>query len=462
MTPLYDNHFGDNGAWTSNLPATEVAALRRYSGKTLRELKNLAGSNLIVIGEGAGSDDEDSISYFSIGDEIGDDGETGGVTRLRLDTGNLMGVLNLRDRSSTVRVAIHSRFDEGNEKQPFLNYLLSRVYDINYLDLVQAGNQSFMEILLAIRFVQRIAEAREVGLYRQYKEFRCNDLNFKGRLDLSRHIRENMPVGGRIAYVKREITFDTPLNHLFRFVVALIEKRWPMLLARNIEAKRMISELKVNTPSWSSMSLVRTLQERECRESVRHPFFAQYYEELRVLARMLLCGDGLNVFEADESEVSGVIFDGAWLWESYLATVLEPLGYTHAICGTDVGRRPIFSEGHIPNDWGRAQTCFYPDFYSSTRGVVLDAKYKRGMTCREDIMQLLAYALNTGAGKVGLIYPPNESSAVCSGVVHQKMSDALLLWESFTFGGLPSGQVDLTVVQRHMEEQERKLFELYR
>lgn len=462
MTPLYDNHFGDNGAWASNLPATEVAALRRYSGKTLRELKNLAGSNLIVIGEGAGSDDEDSISYFSIGDEIGDDGETGGVTRLRLDTGNLMGVLNLRDRSSTVRVAIHSRFDEGNEKQPFLNYLLSRVYDINYLDLVQAGNQSIMEILLAIRFVQRIAEAREVGLYRQYKEFRCNDLNFKGRLDLSRHIRENMPVGGRIAYVKREITFDTPLNHLFRFVVALIEKRWPMLLERNIEAKRMIGELKVNTPSWSSMSLVKTLQDRECRESVRHPFFAQYYEELRVLARMLLCGDGLNVFEADESEVSGVIFDGAWLWESYLATVLEPLGYTHAICGTDVGRRPIFSEGHIPNDWGRAQTCFYPDFYSSTRGVVLDAKYKRGMTCREDIMQLLAYALNTGAGKVGLIYPPNESSAVCSGVVHQKMSDALLLWESFTFGGLPSGQIDLTVVQRHMEEQERKLFELYR
>ena len=460
MTPLYDNHFGDNGAWASNLPATEVAALRRYSGKTLRELKNLAGSNLIVIGEGAGSDDEDSISYFSIGDEIVDDGETGGVTQLRLDTGNLMGVLNLRDRSSTVRVAIHSRFDEGNEKQPFLNYLLSRVYDINYLDLVQAGNQSIMEILLAIRFVQRIAEAREVGLYRQYKEFRCNDLNFKGRLDLSRHIRENMPVGGRIAYVKREITFDTPLNHLFRFVVALIEKRWPMLLERNIEAKRMISELKVNTPSWSSMSLVKTLQERECRESVRHPFFAQYYEELRVLARMLLCGDGLNVFEADESEVSGVIFDGAWLWESYLATVLEPLGYTHAICGTDVGRLSIFKE--VPNDWGRAQTCFYPDFYNSTRGVVLDAKYKRGMTCREDIMQLLAYALNTGAGKVGLIYPPNESSAVCSGVVHQKISDALLLWESFTFGGLPSGQIDLTVVQRHMEEQERKLFELYR
>lgn len=460
MTPLYDNHFGDNGAWASNLPATEVAALRRYSGKTLRELKNLAGSNLIVIGEGAGSDGEDSISYFSIGDEIEEDGETGGVTRLRLDTGNLMGVLNLRDRSSTVRVAIHSRFDEGNEKQPFLNYLLSRVYDINYLDLVQAGNQSFMEILLAIRFVQRIAEAREVGLYRQYKEFRCNDLNFKGRLNLSRHIRENMPIGGRIAYVKREITFDTPLNHLFRFVVALIEKRWPMLLERNIEAKRMISELKVNSPSWSSMSLVKTLQERECRESVRHPFFAQYYEELRVLARMLLCGDGLNVFEADESEVSGVIFDGAWLWESYLATVLEPLGYTHAICGTDVGRLSIFKE--VPNDWGRAQTCFYPDFYNSTRGVVLDAKYKRGMTCREDIMQLLAYALNTGAGKVGLIYPPNESSAVCSGVVHQKMRDALLLWESFTFGGLPSGQVDLTVVQRHMEEQERKLFELYR
>lgn len=457
MKTLYDNHFGDNGDWVSELSNTEVAALRRYSGKTLRELKNLAGSNLIVIGEGAGSDDEDSISYFSIGAEKEEDGETSVVKQLRLDTGNLMGVLNLRDRSSTVRVAIHSRFDEGNKKQPFLNYLLSRVYDINYLDLVQADNQSFMEILLAIRFVQRIAEAREVGLYRQYKEFRCNDLNFKGRLDLSRHIRENMPVGGRIAYVKREITFDTPLNHLFRFVVALIEKRWPMLLERNIEAKRMISELKVNSPSWSSMSLVKTLQERECRESVRHPFFAQYYEELRVLARMLLCEDGLNVFEADESEVSGVIFDGAWLWESYLATVLEPLGYTHAICGTDVGRLSIFEE--VPNDWGRAQTCFYPDFYNSTRGVVLDAKYKRGMTCREDIMQLLAYALNTGAGKVGLIYPPNESSAVCSGVVHQNMRDAELLWESFTFGGLPFDRDDLTKVQLCMETQEQVLRE---
>ena len=91
-------------------------------------------------------------------------------------------------------------------------------------------------------------------------------------------------------------------------------------------------------------------------------------------------------YSQSEHKVYGILFDGAWLWEEYLATLLVSKGFTHAVKEEKNGIK-FFEDG------SGAQQRF-PDFYSLDRRSVIDAKYKNidsGMGQREDQFQLIAY-----------------------------------------------------------------------
>lgn len=398
---LLDNRFGDNGQLLEKLPNPKLSneqkyLLREFSGKTLKELREEG----VVVFPDSGST-SDKLPFFTIaGDK-------------RIDTGNLMGVLRLRGSDAEVKIQIHSRFDEGN-KQFFLNHLLSKVFDLNFAESVSSGESDVMDILLAHGFLQGLARAGEaVGAYKQYRKFYCNDLNFKGHLDLDRHIKRNCPLWDKIAYIKREITFDNPLNHLLLSALKKIESRWPGLIDCHDNCREIIHFLKQNTPTWLASDVRGILSHRDCRETLKHPLFAELYEPLRKLARLLLEEESANVFEDEEEQgVSGVIFDGAWLWEEYLARILTPLGFIHALRSSkEAGTEGI----HVfRNERGNNVRPFYPDFRKPQEAgelqkssIVLDAKYKRGNgDNREDVHQVLCYMYLTGAEIGGLIYPP--------------------------------------------------------
>ena len=400
MISLCDNRFGANGVPLPELSDGQKALLRQFDGMTLKELRE-AG---VVVFPNSGST-SDKLPFFTIaGDK-------------RIDTGNLMGVLRLRGNDTELKIQIHSRFD--GDKQFFLHHLLSKVFDLNVTESVSSGKSDVTDILLAHGFLQGLARAGiAVGAYKQYRKFYCNDLNFKGRLDLDRHIKRNCPLWDKIAYIKREITFDNPLNHLLLSALKKIESRWPGLIDCHDNCREMIHFLKQNTPTWLASDMRGILSHRDCRETLRHPLFAEFYEPLRKLARLLLEEESANVFENEEEQgVSGVIFDGAWLWEEYLATILKPLGFIHALRSSkEAGTEGI----HVfRNEKGNSVRPLYPDFRKPQEAgelqkssIVLDAKYKRGNgDNREDVHQVLCYMYLTGAKIGGLIYPPKIDSS---------------------------------------------------
>lgn len=450
---LVDNQFGDN-APSFSLSRDQIGLLQNWSGASLGKIKERAFGRVVVLG--SGGEQGDDLSLFNLS-RIDEQTDLDGRQTVRIETGNLMGVLNLSDERTgeTLRIEVGSRFDKGRTGQPFLCYLLSRVFDVNYLDMVDAGEMTYLEVLLAIRFVSLLGETKNVGLYRNYRSFKCNDLKPRGKIDFARHLRENVPLGVGLAYEKREISYDLPLNHLLRLAARKIERKWPMLFMRNRHAQMVLSDIKCNTTSYGLENQQTLLANKECRVPIRHPYFAPYYEELRILARMILLGDGADIYDDGENEVSGVLFDGAWLWEEYLATVLTPLGFCHAVCGTNIGRREIFANwtngsadiGHI-----------YPDFYrSSGQGHVLDAKYKQSSAKREDILQALAYVLNTGAKRVGLIYPPSDGDPLCAYVCQQMDASRVVEWKSFAYKSLPSDYLSYDVIIKFMAEEENRL-----
>lgn len=426
---LVDNRFGNDAACLSpDVSEEQISLLKEYSGKEVSDILSAQNSHVRILGDSAGmTEDEHSLPLYS----LRENGES-----MCIDTGNIMGVLRLRDpkMETSITVEVTSRFDSA-DKQYFLDYLLSRVMQVSFADLVEAGTNGLWDVLLAMQFARCLAQAREIGLYKEYRRFECNDLDFRGRLDLARHIRLNVPLGGRLAYTKREQTHDVPLNHLFRAAAEKVYRKWPGLLTCDKAANEMLQLLRQNTQPWSSSHISETLRERAVRETVRHPFFVAHYEQLRQLSLMLLEDGGFSVYDGGDAEVSGVLFSGAWLWEEYLAKILEPIGYVHAICGTDTGKRRLFSS--LPGDFGSEyRGSVFPDFYrKSDGGSVLDAKYKSAKAKREDVLQVLAYALNTGASRVGLLFPPTEggrdftSGDVCHGFGSQRR----IVWQSFGY-----------------------------
>lgn len=328
-----------------------------------------------------------------------------------LATGNLMGVLRFRNpkTGSSVQIEVLSRFDQ-DENSFFLNYLLSRVFDFAQgVEAVSAWRSSLLDILLDIVFVRRLGEAAKAGLLRHYREFRNNDWNFKGSLDLARHIRENVPLMHGIAYRKREIDLDVPVNRMILMAALTVNRRHPSLFERDGDAADALRQLRMGVTEARDVRNV--LAHRDCREPVRHPFFREIWEPLRRIARMILEDEQWTLFHegAEDEEVSGVVFDGSWLWEEYIATILTP-EFRHCIRGGDKTQKGLkLLEG--------GPVRFYPDFYLKTdeasKRVVLDAKYKRFNPSgeRSDVHQVLCYLLLTGAKLGGLVFPPVDRRA---------------------------------------------------
>ena len=413
---LRDNRFGDNGlrffrqeegtfvSDSSNSEglggqtATEEEhkILRKFGELTLGELMTSAGGAVVdLAGSHLDDPERQKLHFFEYHQKEKE------KERFRLDTGNLMGVLRFREENGTsVQVEVLSRFDKGSNNF-FLNYLLSKAFDVGLgNDSVTATQPSVLDLLLDVLFVRRLGEAAKNGLLRQYRTYRNNDWNFKGRLDLPRHIRENFPLPHGIAYVKREIDLDVPVNRLLLLAALVVCKRRPDLFESNEDASDAFRELRTAIPDPGDVRSV--LSHRDCREPIRHPFYREIWEPLCQIARMILEEEKWQLFQESEDEVSGVVFDGSWLWEEYVATILVPAGFRHCIRGGD----RLYAFADPP------RRPFYPDFLlrptTDHGGVVLDTKYKRSNptgVC-SDVHQVLCYLLLSGAMFGGLVFPP--------------------------------------------------------
>ena len=107
------------------------------------------------------------------------------------------------------------------------------------------------------------------------------------------------------------------------------------------------------------------------------------------------------MYADNDNEICGLLFDGAWLWEEYVATLLTDKGFKHPNNKKREGGKCIFK-----NHKG----IRYPDFYNDN--FVLDAKYKRfedysdaAGVGRDDIHQLVTYMYMLQSKNSGFVFP---------------------------------------------------------
>ena len=421
MIRLRDNRFGKSALaferngdgfisrdpYNEGLDRQEIkdvrAVLEKFGALSLGELVDRSNGSLVdLFGKHLDDEGRKKLHFFEFRELKWAQSD---AKNFCLETGNLMGVLRFREGNASVQVEVLSRFDKGDDNF-FLNYLLSKAFNCALgAESVSAERSPLLELLLDIVFVRRLGEAAKAGLLRHYREFRNNDWNFKGSIDLARHIRENVPLMHGIAYRKREIDLDVPVNRMILLAALTVNRRHPGFFESNADAADALRELRMGVTETHDLRAV--LSHRDCREPVRHPFFREVWEPLRRIARMILEDERWTLFHegAEDEEVSGVVFDGSWLWEEYIATVLEPIRFRHCVRG---------ESGHFMAlrnlNTGRNVGPMIPDFVQQDSGgtiaAIADAKYKRSSLLRDDRLQMIAYAAVYEAKRVFLVYPP--------------------------------------------------------
>ena len=191
------------------------------------------------------------------------------------------------------------------------------------------------------------------------------------------------------------------------------------VLSQDDETRQAVQQIEMATNRTYSQHQRRGVLQENLRP-VHHPYYTQY-RNLQKLCLMILSHAAVQ-YENSLHSLYGILFDGAWLWEEYLAWIL---------CYPDLGTKTFC---HPENQAGRGglslfdnscsnleETAFskcyrriYPDFYRLNshdgdvqEGVVLDAKYKHleKSLVRDDLYQIISYMHTMKMSCGGFLYP---------------------------------------------------------
>ena len=370
-----------------------------------------------------------------------------------LRSGNVVGFFGING----VQVQIRSRFDSG-DNQYFFHYMLCRVFGINMLSWQTTTNNESIWDFLPFLFPYFLKRAMRQGLFRTYKTIYHNDDHVRGTIDVSRHIRSNIPFNGKIAYHTREYTANNYLISLVRHTIEVLRRDtgFGRILNNDIDTQNAVAKIVEVTPDYSRNDLLKVIAHN--LRPVRHPFYTEY-TALQKLCLQILRHEKIT-FGDDEKKINGIVFKAEWLWEEYLNTVLCDISFRHP--------RPAQNSTGLYFYEGPKYRGAFPDFYNEEKKLVIDAKYQRispenlySIDLRKERFQLISY-VHIAAAKSGILLYPAK--------VDEKYG---LQWEGTLRGyklpdgvggkigiyglHIPSDSVDFPTFIRHMLESESKL-----
>ena len=383
---LTDNNIRQPDAVT--FQRKDVAALFPIADKTIAELCK-ENENLLIF----------PYSIETSCDKIGESSvmsilNTGDPDKVQITTGNVMGFIGV----DNLQIKIKSRFDKGRDDF-FLHYMLQKVLSFNLFDLKHNDEQEDLFDFIMFMFPYLLKAAMNQGIYREYKNFKHNDSNIKGTIDIGRHIARNFPFVGNIAYATREYSHDNNMSELIRHTIEFMKTKRYGQLVLNID-RETIENVKIiiaHTPSYNKNERSSVIS-KNLRAKV-HPYYTEY-RPLQTLCLQILRMEEVKYGESSD-EICGILFDGAWLWEEYVNTILSNHGFKHPENKLHKGGIYLFDDH---------SGIRYPDFYKDD--MVLDAKYKRlgsydkiSKLDRNDVHQVMAYMTTLKVNSGGFIAP---------------------------------------------------------
>lgn len=389
---LTDNNIGQPDAGT--FQRNDVAELFPIADKTIAELCR-ENENLLIFPFSIETSD-DRIGESSVMNIL----NTDDPDKVRISTGNVMGFIGV----GNLQIKIKSRFDTGRDDF-LLHYMLQKVLSFNLFDLSHNNEQEDVFDFIMFMFPYFLKSALRQDVYREYQNYRHNDANLKGTIDIGRHIARNIPFVGNIAYSTREYSHDNNMTELIRHTIEFMKTKKYGQSVLNIDKETVenVNTIIEHTPLYSKNDR-SSIMSKNLRMKI-HPYYTEY-RPLQTLCMQILRMEEVKYGESDD-EICGILFDGAWLWEEYVNTILSDIGFIHPENKLHKGGIYLFDDH---------SGVRYPDFYKDN--FVLDAKYKRlgsydkvSKVDRDDVHQVIAYINALHATRGGFVAPLEKKQA---------------------------------------------------
>lgn len=377
MKPL---RIKDNSSIRKELFSNVPLLTKRIADKTLKQLEQEGVFVFPDLIRDAEDIEEDQMILQSVNDTY--------------RSSNVMGFLGCGNE----QMVIESRFSAAGQDY-FFSYLLERVLEFpSILNLgTNADQENKLFHLLLFLFPQYLKSAMRKGPFKTYIFNRYNDSHVKGTIDVARHIKQNTPFVGNIAYHQREYSYDNDLMELVRHTIEFIRRK-PYGCNLLTKVKDEVQLVVETTQDYRPHDRRKVILENK-HNVIRHA----YYREYRALQQLcvLILQHQKHQIGSGSRQVYGILFDGAWLWEEYINTLIGDLFY-HPMNKAGSGAQRLFAEN---------VGLIYPDFISKNREhrVIADAKYKPiDNIGNRDYLQLLAYMFRFDA-KSGLYFYPEAA-----------------------------------------------------
>ena len=185
------------------------------------------------------------------------------------------------------------------------------------------------------------------------------------------------------------------VRHTIEFV-----KRKPYGNNLLVKVKDEVKLVVDATPGYEPYDRQKIIEQNK-KNTVRHAYFREYLALQRLC--LLILQHQKHQIGTGSRQIYGILFDGAWLWEEYINSLIKETFY-HPMNKNDAGAQRLFD---------RNVGLIYPDFISrnSETRIIADAKYKPVDNIgNRDYLQVLAYMFRFDAKTGYYLYPEAEGS----------------------------------------------------
>ena len=324
-----------------------------------------------------------------------------------------------------LEIDIKSRFSNT-----FLERMLNFANDIFLDDVSITGNKvdkdfDISKYIIYYMFIQNLEKAFLLGLPKAYKSIEHHEMKLKGKIDINKFIKYDIPFQGKISSVSREQKEIQEIIDVLYKAVKIIDKNNKAFL-------KNISHIKTHLKQYKSNNYVsnETINRALKSKALQNPIFAPYKKVLEY-ARFIINGNNIEEKNDGKQETFGFIINVAELFEIYITKLLQKefsdwyVESPHLRLDEKFGKTYLYSRKIIPDIV----------MIKDKNVIVFDTKYKKmnfnyikgnGVDVdRNDFFQINTYMsyyqnqdFNVKIG--GLLYPIEKSFKENKDICHSQ------------------------------------------
>ncbi|MCT7531306.1 McrC family protein [Aliarcobacter cryaerophilus] len=216
-----------------------------------------------------------------------------------------------------LEIDIKSRFSNT-----FLERMLNFANDIFLDDVSITGKDNIDDLdiskyIIYYMFVQNLEKAFLLGLPKAYKSIEHHEMKLKGKIDINKFIKYDIPFQGKISSVSRE-------QKEIQEIIDVLYKAVKIIDNKNKAFLKNISHIKTHLKQYKSNNYVsnETINKALKSKALQNPIFAPYKKVLEY-ARFIINGNSIEEKNDGKQETFGFIINVAELFEIYIAKLLQ-------------------------------------------------------------------------------------------------------------------------------------------